>query len=145
MAPKTPVENAPQASALAGLLERVRAATGPDRVLNGDVLMAFGWASDGGIAIDPEGRRVFQIPDATLSLDAALALVERVLPGWVWTVMTDYGDLCRARLYGEVNGGRDHGVQADGATPALALLAALLSALSDSNRSEVTVDDGGEK
>lgn len=61
---------------LAELLERVKAATGPDRELDGDIAEAFGphW----------NGRDLTrgQAPAVTRSIDAAMALVERMLPGW---------------------------------------------------------------
>jgi hypothetical protein len=57
----------------------------------------------------------------TLSLDSALTLVP---DGMVWTVLTDFGGLCRARVYSG-----DGLWQADGATPALAACIAALKAI----------------
>lgn len=136
------------------LLERVRAATGPDRELDARI---YALADDRDIreAIGPDGpwrglkmllgrsRRpphdecVLAIwhrnsgevsaqgaPHYTASLDAALALVERVLPDWAWSI----GNLSTG---GQAYLMRKGGSMAEGkaATPPLAVLAALLVAL----------------
>lgn len=92
---------------LKALLERVRNATGPDRGLDG--LLArdvegwiphfalegediIDWPWMGGhwhLPGDPDADDCQQAPSDeppayTASIDAALALVERVLPGWQW-------------------------------------------------------------
>ena len=80
---------------LTALLERVEAATGPDREIDTEIARAFGWTPPG---INPalwEGKETpswwatpgFGMPAYTSSLDAAIALVERVLPGWSWHAM----------------------------------------------------------
>lgn len=63
-------------------------------------------------------------PRYTSSIDTALTLLP---DGMVWNLLTDYGDLCRARVYN----GRQMW-EADGATPALAVCAAMLKARADS-------------
>ena len=76
------------------------------------------------------------IPKFTASIDAALALVERVLPGWAVTVATyhtDYGspyaDMA-SRRYIENDEGFEHEyAESAGLTPVLAILTALLLAL----------------
>lgn len=113
---------------LQALLVRVEKATGPDRVLNGDILWAFGWSAPDGVVLDHDGQRAMQIPDVTASIDSALALVERVLPGsrkalieqdggWGAMVLVFAGEQwdCPGETYAP--------------TPALALVSALLKAL----------------
>lgn len=77
----------PGADELSALLERVTAAVGPDRELDTDICVTLHQYSDDGYASFgrhyPVGYYVVQqgIASAyTASLDAALALVERVLP-----------------------------------------------------------------
>lgn len=81
------------------LLERVKAANGPDRELDHRIWLALEpgvkrkqWsythtASGRECHVDETrdatGRLVI-VPAYTASIDAALALVERVLPGWFW-------------------------------------------------------------
>lgn len=129
---------------LAGLLERVKAATGPTRELDGDLFLDLGvypiesqsrWESPPSAPIREWASR--QALPYTASIDAALALVEKMLPGAVWHVMTDYGDLNRAKIGQEGNprasiyrsDDRQLFSQADAITPALAILAVLLTAL----------------
>ena len=117
---------------LRDLLERVERATGPDRELSDDVYKALGWTGaifPGGLWIEPDGPVCEPPKDVTSSVDAALALIGRVLPGCVWTVMTDYELPGRARLYEAGQFAPRVLVQADGPTPALALCAALLAAM----------------
>ena len=135
------------------LLARVKAATGPDRELSVAIWFALNpdrehlWALSGmnaqrGPKQNTEAtlrRAVQQNPrdygweatdhDFTASLDAALALVERVLE-------TDFIDIEVAKRFvaGEARGraeicGPAVDAYGEAATPALALLAALLSAL----------------
>ena len=61
---------------LTDLLRRVRAATGHDPTL--DAALAAGLE-----------HRTAEIPADTASVDACLALVHRVLPGWGWHVGYD--------------------------------------------------------
>ena len=72
----------------------------------------------------------FDIPHFTTSLDAALELVPK---GWVWHIQIDYELPGRCHLYNAVPGGPNDPpvkVQADGATPALAVCIAALIARS---------------
>jgi hypothetical protein len=128
--------HAPASGAKLGdLLERVEKATGPDRELDFALALAFTpggyrWPDErGGAIMWPDGRGSFGVaePDClTASLDAAMALVERVLPGWDWII-------------GHTNGGLTVHAQlgpnemAFGDTAPLALLAALLKALIAAN------------
>lgn len=66
----------------------------------------------------------------TSSLDAALALVERKLPGWTWVVGMG-PEFARASL-SDVRDFRERHTEAHAPTPALALIAALLKAQSES-------------
>lgn len=67
------------------LLERVKAATGPDRELDEAIRFYF----------DPVGSVYYSESSAyTASIDAALALVERMLPGrWAEILRTAMDDL----------------------------------------------------
>ena len=136
-------------SALADVLERVRAAKGPDRELDSAIWCAVGCPTPGLIAQDehPEPRRqgrklASHVPAYTASVDAALALVGRVLPGTYGRVEPRFfidGDKVRWRGYTIRPRWIDYTPdddwfdvsQADGPTPALALLAALFRALQD--------------
>jgi hypothetical protein len=67
-----------------------------------------------------------QKPSLTASLDAVVALCERLLPGWFWDLRQHSDGICEAML--RLKDGRAHG-SGYRPTPALALLAALLEAL----------------
>jgi len=99
------------------LLERVKAATGPDLGIDEAVRHAIDKRM-----MEPQliWRETFPY---TASIDAAVAMTERVLPGWEWQVRkTGYVELHHPthHLKDEVG---------YGATPPLAILAATLSAL----------------
>lgn len=144
-------------AALKALLERVKSAEGPDRALDvrieHDVIGCWpdfpekDWASDEEI-LDQlsacESYEVWFCPPYTASLDASLALLERVLPGWMnWLIRSDESAPFFARIESpdfeavtweagdrvktDVLSGSDHHARAK--SPALALLAALLTAL----------------
>lgn len=69
----------PNRKALSDLLQRVEEGTGPDRALDIDIWEAVTgreWIDN---ACSPNSE---EIGDYTASLDACVALVERVLPGW---------------------------------------------------------------
>lgn len=77
---------------LSGLAERVRGLKGPDREVDGDIALAFGMPpnhltrrEDGWLwyqFVEPDDFDTWEAPPFTGSADAALALVERVQPGW---------------------------------------------------------------
>jgi hypothetical protein len=84
---------------LSELLERVRNAKGPDREIDGDIAQAFEVApsylpriTDAGRSwlwaefVEPDTWDTWEAPEYTASIDAALALVERVLPSWTTDV-----------------------------------------------------------
>lgn len=131
---------------ISSLLSRVRAASGPDNDLDIDIGVALAGWRRGRVTLDPfsftenpdgdiiYGENTFWIADGgiqplsfTESIDAAVALVERVLPGCDWKISTlrhrkGFG----ADLYPSA---ADAVARADAATAPLAILAALLSAL----------------
>lgn len=126
---------------LGGLLERVRMAKGADRGLDCLIAVALdGFFIDGEKYGEPaycyirdgEQHRPGQSGDMlvrayTSSLDAAVALVERVRPGWWWKIWSAHGEPAFACIRGD---GTPEFRQA-GTTPALALLAALLASLQE--------------
>lgn len=103
-------ELAARVATLRDLKARIDAATGPDREIDARILCAF-FAPAGSevehirrydrwIINRPHGcswRHWDELPTVFLgrgdrisaSIDAALALVERMLPGWAWNVQTD--------------------------------------------------------
>lgn len=140
---------------ISSLLSRVRAASGPDRELDAriDAALFGGRAARDFTGEDPASRLRFSYaahvvfdhvdpmtngghvlssmvrftPPITASIDASVALVERVLPGCDWKISTlrhrkGFG----ADLYPSA---ADAVARADAATAPLAILAALLSAL----------------
>ncbi len=81
----------------------------------------------------------FNAPAYTASVDAAIALAERVLPGWGWELASNTSHIknCLNPEYGNPVGKHPHWAAVanqssrkfvDGATPAIALLIALLRA-----------------
>lgn len=123
---------------LQSLLEKIQGVTGLDRELDILIGAATGYRNrfDGSLLSDvlamperhEEGMQWEGVPAYTASLDAALALVERVLPGFDADVNIRSGEEPMAAYVwpaGTYIGG--HGAQA--ATAPLALLAALLTAL----------------
>lgn len=66
-----------------GLIERLKAATGPDRELDIDVHLAFGLAEEGALTWGPYLRRVSlakSVDAYTRSIDVARALAKRAVP-----------------------------------------------------------------
>lgn len=146
---------------LQALLKRVQAATGPDRELDADMdealriglphLPAWAWQNfpqwkniSGGrvccLHRDGSHGLNWSSLEFTASIDAALALVERVAPGGLLDLTLGYepGAADRAwpavtlRFYPDgvrVDGKQYHAVIEGAPTPPLAILAALLRAL----------------
>lgn len=119
---------------LSGLVERVRGLKGPDREVDGDIALAFGMPpnhltrrEDGCLwyqFVEPDDFDTWEAPPFTGSVDAALALVERVQP-WVQVNMHTFGPVpvAEASL-----GSRSKAKPVEAATlPAAILLALLLS------------------
>ena len=132
---------------LQSLLARVEAASGPDRLLDAEIEVAARWIDAARAGLAPEHRARWRVLTGlrvgavesqgtsynakpfTASVDAALALVERVLPGWQWDVgylpnQPEIGFLAEIWPPGDpVND-----VSGAGKTAPLAILAALLKA-----------------
>lgn len=119
---------------LSALIARLEAAEVGNRELDCEIARAMGWgvhnARRNGLWVVPFGEydtcdpeAVFALGNYTTSLDAALALAERVLPGWqigMWTTKQNaVGSVLRA------DGGA---FDATSSTPALALVIAILRA-----------------
>ncbi len=118
-------------SDLKELLERVKAATGPSDELDDAIADTLGlWevtmeAEDMHSQPHEVRRRDFYSD----SIDAALALVEKMLPGWGWSV-ADYGHAgasCSCFLHPAPE--QSSCLHDSGRTPPLAILAALLTAI----------------
>ena len=124
-------------SELRALRERVEKAEGPDRELDADIFFA----------LNPEiqelrphfsaGQVAAIVPELTASIDAAVALIERKLPGYGFEVLASDRDSYRAAVWPWISSrgtraqiGHQHSYAK---TPALALIAALLSALESTN------------
>lgn len=118
------------------LIERLEAATGPDRWLDAHVFCALfsepnrkAVYAHGGAAIiyGPGGEAEIAVfPSYTASLDASLVLVGEKLPGWHWGV-TNTSDQPWHEAW--VTPGIGKGSTGFGKNPALAVLIALLKAL----------------
>lgn len=133
---------------IASLLERVKAATGPDRALDWYVADATGHQSfntsiQGMWPPFMKGSRADKaVPTYTASIDATLALVERMLPGWKWHFWCDgvFGAETPRAILMEPSFARlsredkpYERAQGSGATPPLAILAALLTSLKENH------------
>lgn len=101
---------------LSSLLSRVEEANGPNYALERDIALAFS---------EPDVQVV--VTPVTASLDAALSLCERVLPGWFETIERVGPNQWRAIL-SRREAGHD-ACYGKGRSRSLALLAALLRAL----------------
>lgn len=125
------------------LIERLDKASGPDRELDAAILGAlldahqernwYAWQSSRPKGTPGKPARLYWLKHGgaiTASIEAALALVERMLPGSMRRVYDDPDGGARCDLV-LGNGGR---FSAECATWALAILAALLRALSQPER-----------
>lgn len=73
-----------------------------------------------------DGHTTYASNPVTTSLDAALALASRVLPGWVWNMGNDLP--CWVHLWIDDRNYDGNPIQGNASTPALALCAAILRA-----------------
>jgi hypothetical protein len=108
------------------LASRLEEASGGSRELDREIFVALEpeKASQRCYAGELEGNvAAYMTPYYTVSLDAALALVERKLPGWSWRI----GNRPGGGAWVLLGTSREEHL---GATPALALLLALVKALS---------------
>ena len=132
---------------LQALIERVEKATGPDRDLDADIYEALGYEVKRRSERVEEGWRVRRTVDwryldgsswlamdyLTGSVDAALALVERVLPGAAYTINSfdvQRTPTTERRVHVHLSDyeGADHGALGDAPTAPLAILIATLRA-----------------
>jgi hypothetical protein len=102
----------------ADILSRLRALSGADRAVDIEIVMAFGTENEHGVR---SCAGYLGIAMFTASVDAALALVERVLPGINWEVTKT-----SACLYTDCP---DCGHSGYHTHPAIAILIALFEAL----------------
>lgn len=119
------------------LIKRLEAVEVGGPALNVAVARAFGWYVPERLYAgwhDPEGNHVGLPPNFTTSLDAALALAERVLEGWLWdvtTITTAVGGLRKplaAVVRPDQPAGEEIKTWGYASTPALALCIAILRA-----------------
>lgn len=106
--------------AIDDLIARLEKLTGPDTDLAVDINTHFEIAS----YITDDG-------DPTASIDAAVALAERVLPGWVWGV-SQHGDALLYRKSGNEDGYDLKIKEGKSKPPAIALCIAILRAAKES-------------
>ena len=105
---------------LRALKERCEAAPGPDRELDHDLIVHFAGAGN--------LMAMLRHYPLTSSIDAALALVDRMLPNAIWTIQADY---CAIRVLTDTDVAEfKHGFCGGGGklTP-LAVLTAMFAAL----------------
>lgn len=133
---------------LHSLLERLEKANGPDREIDAEILVVLGILvkneGRGYRRIGPDGTiktgwyvdlldywkwptSVFEVEPLTASLDASVALVEKVLPGWDWQVGTCDSEQYVGHIVEEF--GMAALIWEYGPNPALALLTAMVKAL----------------
>lgn len=124
---------------LKALVERVEAATGPDRELDAQLWCLGEGVKFSHLSSQSEAIIFFRLgkngtcredgwPRYTASLDSSLALCERVLPGWKWSIQHNDAEVEDGPCFYARVGARRNGAW-PGKTPALALLAAMLKAL----------------
>jgi hypothetical protein len=133
-------------SEINALIEKLKAATGPDRELDAAVFKACGHR------VEYNGTREFTpylvttdqrewriaggytlLPNATASIDIALSLVDKMLPGWVWGITAPVGRMADGMLWKpdtDDERGFSRKVKVEAPTPPLAILLSLLLALS---------------
>lgn len=132
----------PDRAELGALFERVMAATGPDREIDCAIALAldgfflaeprypgapimYGYVDADGSRVEPGQSPTQLVRTYTDSVDAALALIRRLKPGYQINI-SDYGETAGADAS---LGARGYGLTNHAATPALALILALLRAL----------------
>lgn len=115
------------------LITRLSKLDAPDREVDAQIDRALGLHVDVGEFSGPwtrypEPDHYRQTTPYTASVDAAIALAERMLPGWHWSIYdTDGVGRCNAQMERpDFTGAEDF--DGTGATPAIALLIALLRA-----------------
>lgn len=126
------------ANAISSLIERVEKATGPSFALDQDIeLFVEPDRITERLAWERLGKPYPPTPPYTASLDAVVALAERVLPGWRWIIDSDWD---RGPPYAaQVKRQGDAWSEAPrefAKTPPLALLLALLLAVQSQKKDE---------
>ena len=114
------------------LLDRLKALTGPSREIDDRIAAAFGWTLVDEVEClwrGPAGE-IQQTPRYTEDIHAALTLTR---PGWSWDVGTQ-GE----RYYGQVRAPKF--IEAEGATPAIAILIAIMEAKEAAKQTDTTHD-----
>lgn len=137
------------AKQIADLITKLESATGPSRELDGEIHNGLhgtqylrSTASVTGFFTSETDNGCPSVDHYTASIDAAVALVERVLPGWHWTIsnnnrrFTDqewkgpWASISSDEFNNDISGHDDDYFDAFAPTPALALVIAALRALS---------------
>ena len=125
---------------IASLLAKVKAATGPDSDLDRAIINGLGYHAWAGRMSyrDPPMWVDFGSSHVTGSIDAALALVERLLPGWgVETMSPAGGEYAACNMWlPPPNGGPEalwRRSSGKSVTLPLAILAALLTSLKENH------------
>lgn len=119
-------------SPLQSLIERLEGASGPDREIDAAIAIwrypaLAAWPrSDRGGWLSPEWGLITPPPDYTDSVDAALALTERVLPGCRVMIERGFNDEGWAMVQASPIAPRG---MTEGSTPAIAACLALLKAV----------------
>jgi hypothetical protein len=118
------------------LIDRLAKLDGPDREVDAEIALQNGWSVfPGDNWIGPEAEIV--VPDYTRSVDAAIALAERALPGWRVENLCEWEDetlrsrgpwTCDLRKNGENFFSPLKGKCGHAPTPAIALCIAILRA-----------------
>ena len=122
-----------------GLVERLRQATGQDRELDRDILALFECVDGGDDPIigwcewNRLGNKTYVHPaPLSDSIDAALALVERLLPGWRYDIHSPRFGIPFEAVLMDGDSASRRIVVGNAATAPLAILSALLTALGSS-------------
>lgn len=136
---------------LSALQRKVEEATGADRELDCEIArVLLGYVKDPvrpdrwiDAAQEVSGNQSVMVRRWTDSLDAALSLVARLLPGWAWAAINDQRG-CAAYVHNKEShfvgmaatpNPKKRWHECRAATPPLAVLAALLSALTQEPQS----------
>lgn len=109
---------------LASIKTRVEEAKGPDRELDRDIHQALG------LDMNMCVHRAIIWNAYTASIDAALALADRVLGDGDWRWQRDYGGIITIAIGNPLDGWKTYQSARHVATDPLAFISALLSALS---------------
>lgn len=128
---------------LTHLIERCESGDGPDQLLNVQIENALGMAkfhqAHWGVSFDQV--RVGVLP-LTSSLDAVVSLIEQKLPGWCWSCERMTESRYEASVFTAVKSWDDLR-SGEARSPARALLAACLRALSALEDSKAGLAEGG--